>query len=136
MEVTKYTLCQIRIEGMKPFFANGIKLSEEVETESQYHGASRNPFSVIFKKRKIEFEILEPEDHAQLNTIHRRCVDDGEFFTIIGFAQDENKNWVAMEKLSGCVIPGRERTLGQHESIKLGIKGFAMDTEPINAAYD
>lgn len=133
--LTEYNLVQIQIEGVKPFFCQGIRISDNMETEQRHHGASHDPFKTTLKKRNVEFEILEPADHADLQNITMRC-RRGETFTIIALGEDKNQNWKALERLEGCIIPSRERTLGNLDAIKIGIKGTAQDSIIINTEFE
>lgn len=133
--ITEYNLIKVIMEGVKPFKCMGIKITDTMETDQEYHGASNEAFQTTMKKRKVEFEILEPRDHADLQNVAMRC-RQGESFTIVAMGQDRNKNWKAMETLIGCVIPNRERTLGNLESPKLSIKGTAQDSIPRTTQFE
>jgi hypothetical protein len=135
MEITSYVLCQVRIEGLDAFFCNGLKVTDDTESTAEYQGGSRDLFGITFKKRKIKFEILEPKDHAQLNQLRDMCVEEGKTFTIIAFGQNAKGNWEAMERLEGCTISGRERTIGNFEAPKLSVKGVAAKCTPVKASY-
>lgn len=133
--LTEYNLVQIQMEGVKPFFCQGIRISDNMESEQRYQGASHDPYKTTLKKRNIEFEILEPADHADLQNVALRC-RQGESFTIVALGEDKNGMWKALERLEGCIIPSRERTLGNLDAIKVGIKGTAQDSIIINTEFE
>lgn len=133
--LTRYNIIQVRMTGLKPFYAKGIKIKDEMKAEREYHSGSHDALSITLKEREVEFEIQEPKDHAELNQISYRC-RNGESFTIVCLGRDENGNMVALERLDGCVIPSRERTFGDHDAVKLGIKGWALNTTPLESSYE
>lgn len=136
VEVNSYTLCKVMAEGIPPFYCDGIKISDDTEIEREFHGASHELFAYTYKKRNIDFELIEPRDHAALNDIARKCREEKFVFTIVAMSETETGDFVPMERLEGCVIPGRDRTLGNHDTPKLAIKGYAARTMPIRSARE
>lgn len=135
-KITEYTLAQVRIENFPPFYCDGMKITDDRESELKYHGASRKPFQRTQKKEKIEWEMLEPRDHASLHRAHQLCKNEGKTFTMTILAQNNKGEWKVMERLDDCDIPGIERTIGNFEAIKLSIKGTALDREVITTEFE
>lgn len=134
MRVTEYVLCEVRASGVDPFICRGIKITDKTDATVNFKGHQHEPYSVTFGERNIEFEIMEPEDHPQLRRVRDRCVENGETFTVVGFAKKFNGEMVEMEKLTDCVFGyDIERTLGDLSGPTLGsIKGIAGMTEDLN----
>ena len=134
MSKTKYVLARVTMTGVPSFYCDGLKIKDEFATEDEHHGGSSNRLSVTFKKRKVEFELVNPRDHMSLNQIAYRC-RKGETFTITAFGEDEKGVFRALERLDGCIIPGRERTIGAFDAVKFTVKGTADNAEPLDATY-
>lgn len=133
--LTEYNIVHIVMTGLPPFYCKGIKIKDEMKAERDFHGGSHDALSITLQEREIEFELNEPKDHASLNEVVYRC-RKGEYFTIVCMAEDRNGKSVAMERLDGCVIYSRGRDFGDFKAPQLTIKGWAINTEPINSQYD
>lgn len=135
MVKTRYVMARVTMVGVTPIYCDGLKVTDEQAVEDEHHGGSADRLSVTWKKRSVKFELLNPRDHMALNQVIYRC-RRGEDFTITGFGEDENGNMKALERVDNAIIPGRERTIGNFDAVKLVIKGSADNTEPIAATYD
>lgn len=132
--VAEYTLAEVRIPGKDPILCKGIEVTEDVKYERLYHSGSRDARSINLQQREIEFELKEPFDQQQLNTLIQTSLK-GECFTIICLAQNNQGKMEALERLDGCVITNRVRSIGDHKPPELKLKGVALNTTPLKSAH-
>lgn len=128
-KITEYTLCQVRIAGFDSFRCDGIKVTEESETEMEYDGSSQVAFSRTRKKQKGEFELVKPRDSGVLHEAYRLCKEENQTFPMVILAQNKNGEWKVMERLDDCDIPGIQREIGSHSAIQLSVKGTFLGRE-------
>ena len=135
MVKTKYVMARVTMTGLPPIYCDGLKVTDDQAVEDEFYGGSADRLSQTWKKRTVKVELINPRDHMALNQFIYAC-RRGASATVTGFAEDENGNMKALERVDGFTVPGRERSIGNFDAVKLVIKGSADNTEPLAATYD
>jgi|YNPMSStandDraft_1061717.scaffolds.fasta_scaffold00408_14 hypothetical protein len=132
--VSAYTLAEVKIPGKEPILCKGIEITEEVKYERSYHSGSRDPRSINLQTREVEFELKEPFDQKDLNTLLNAGLN-GDCFSIICLGYNAKGAPEALEVLEGCVVTSRTRSIGDHKAPELKIKGVALRTRFVKATH-
>jgi len=125
------------IEGYPPIYCEGWNVEPDQKVDFVYEPSSNKPFQLNPGDLKYEWSLDDVRDHASLDAIAERCVNEGWTFPMVVTGDPEDGgDWVVIDTMVDCYLPPTKRKGKRGDPIKRTVKGYAMDRIPGEAEFD